>query len=86
MMQADDVDVVMPAIPLVTKTAHWPSGPVRVCDRHAAVLSRLADVLGFVLHNEDLPEDSTAQPCSNCLQELAQDSDKFLAMNNDSQP
>ncbi len=70
MLELVQPPLVLPKVPVVTHLAHWPTGEVRVCEKHSNQLRGLADTLGFHLHVEEL-EDETESPCLNCLNELA---------------
>lgn len=50
-----------------TKTVHWPTGPVNCCEKHAADLVALADILGNYVAITDSPE---GLECRNCVNEL----------------
>ena len=49
-----------------TKTAHWPTGPVFCCDRHAQALERIGSALGMQLAiTHAVPDDAECVNCRN---------------------
>jgi hypothetical protein len=71
-MSSSPDTVKLPGIPLATHIAHWPTGPVRVCGRHAEGLKVLAGHLSITIYVEE-PHDTTAMGCLNCLNERAKE-------------
>lgn len=51
-----------------TKTVHWPTGPVHMCDTHAEMLVGLGNFLGSHIAVTTAPEGSI---CQNCQQDKA---------------
>lgn len=49
-----------------TKLVHWPSGPVKACDRHARQLVKTGEIMGFVIGTADLVEPGE---CGSCITE-----------------
>lgn len=57
-----------------TKTGHWPTGPVHVCDHHAEVLKNIGDAMSIHVNFTVLiANDHMGQPqqveCKNCINE-----------------
>ena len=48
--------------------AHWPTGPVFVCEKHANQLKGLGETMGWHVHTESLPE-AVIVACKNCERE-----------------
>ena len=48
------------------KTAHWPTGPVFVCERHCDALVRIGAAMGMqVPVTHAVPEGATCANCEN---------------------
>lgn len=50
--------------------AHWPTGPFKLCIRHAQSICEIGKVMGVHVYTEPITDLNDHTDCKNCINEM----------------